>query len=224
MLEPIARQLSADDARALTEGVKRDAEALWRKLLDLYEGAAHTALGYGSWHAYCSAEFGFRRSRAYQLLDVGRVVAAFDSTDVEPPATEAQARALAPVLRGRGRDQMIHVWDAATGALRIKRPDGTSQMKVTQKQVERAVDEWVQREMRPPRRPTINRDRKVTEREIRKLSAGETRVGYIREAVLEATELLRGAQECDLPALRDARPDLRRLLADALAALEGVGG
>lgn len=94
-----AATLSRDEARTLTDEVRGDAERLWRKLVELYEGKAHVALGYGSWHAYCSAEFGMKQSRAYQLLDAGRVVAALDSTNVESPPNEGQARALRPLLR-----------------------------------------------------------------------------------------------------------------------------
>ena len=39
----MARALT--EARSLTDEVKRDAQALWEKLLALYEGGAHAALG-----------------------------------------------------------------------------------------------------------------------------------------------------------------------------------
>ena len=61
------------EARRLTNELKRDAQALWSKLIELYEGGAHTALNYASWHEYCSAEFGFGKSHSYRLLDAGRV-------------------------------------------------------------------------------------------------------------------------------------------------------
>ncbi len=40
--------LTALEARQLTEEVKADAQRLWAKLLNRYEGGAHTALGYSS--------------------------------------------------------------------------------------------------------------------------------------------------------------------------------
>ena len=49
--------LDADRARQLTDEVKADAAALWAKLLQLYEGNAHKALGYTSWAKYCRTEF-----------------------------------------------------------------------------------------------------------------------------------------------------------------------
>lgn len=86
--------LDEGDARRLTDEVKSDAATLWQKLLMLHEGGAHVALGYDSWHAYCSAEFGFGKSHAYRLLDAGRV-----HELVPQLGNEAQARELAPLLR-----------------------------------------------------------------------------------------------------------------------------
>lgn len=95
------RPLSTDDARTLTDEARADAQALWTKLLRLYDGGAHTALGYSSWGAYFKAEFGEGQSRGYQLLDAGRVLKRLQSTMVEwstplpLPANERQARELA---------------------------------------------------------------------------------------------------------------------------------
>jgi hypothetical protein len=66
--------LSRIDARRLTDEVKADAQRLWAKLLHLYEGGAHTALGYSSWAEYCEQEFHMSNGRAYQLLQAVRVV------------------------------------------------------------------------------------------------------------------------------------------------------
>jgi transposase-like protein len=96
-LEQLA--LTSIEARNLTDEVKADARSLWRKLLRLYEGGAHHALGYASWHAYCAAEFELGQSRSYQLLDAGRVIDALDSTPGgTAPTHEKQARALVPLL------------------------------------------------------------------------------------------------------------------------------
>ena len=65
---------TAIEARRLTDEVKADAKRLWAKLLSLYEGGAHTALGYTSWAAYCEQEFRMSQGRAYQLLRAARVV------------------------------------------------------------------------------------------------------------------------------------------------------
>lgn len=88
--------MAPEVARSLTEEVKADAAALWTKLLRLYEGGAHTALGYSSWGDYCRDEFDFGKSQAYRILDAARVV---DAVPQLGNAPEAVARELVPVLR-----------------------------------------------------------------------------------------------------------------------------
>lgn len=91
--------LSRDEARTLTDEVRDDAEKLWRKLAKLYEGGAHLALGYSSWHSYFEAEFGGSRRAAYRLLDAARVAEALDECPpgTPPIPTEKHARMLAPL-------------------------------------------------------------------------------------------------------------------------------
>jgi len=91
--------LSTDHARRLTDEVKADAAALWSKLLTLYEGEAHAALGYASWADYYSAEFGQSASRGYQLLDAARVHRLLGQSTFVEPVREAVARELVPVMR-----------------------------------------------------------------------------------------------------------------------------
>ena len=79
-------------ARRLTDEVRADAAALWEKLLELYEGKAHKALGYASWGAYFTAEFGQHGSYGYRLLDAARVAKTFNS-----PIGESKARELLPL-------------------------------------------------------------------------------------------------------------------------------
>jgi 16S rRNA G966 N2-methylase RsmD len=105
--------LSQDEARRLTEEVKRDVRALWVKLDRLYGGGAHRALGYASWHQYCREEFRIgSKSRAYELLDAGRVTAALarHSDTSELPKNDRQAKALAPLLRRRGEAEVVAAW------------------------------------------------------------------------------------------------------------------
>ena len=54
---PTPRDLSADEARSLTDRIKLDAGQLWDKIVIAYQGRAHTALGYASWDEYCATEF-----------------------------------------------------------------------------------------------------------------------------------------------------------------------
>lgn len=100
--------MTPPQARALTDRIRADAEALWSRLLDAYERGVHTALGYESWHAYMKVEFGKGRSAAYQLLSAGRVARAIEahSADADSIALKSEnvARALAPVLRQKGAE------------------------------------------------------------------------------------------------------------------------
>lgn len=110
MSEVAVARLSLEQARDLTEEVKADAAALWAKLLALYEGEAHIALGYSSWGDYYAEEFGGGKSRGYQLLDSARVIGSLpDSTNVERPASESVARELVPVLR-EDPEKVEEVW------------------------------------------------------------------------------------------------------------------
>lgn len=92
--------LTRDAARAMTDEVKADALHLWDKLLGLYEGGAHAALGYGSWGEYYEREFGESAGRGYQLLRSAEVrhLLAECTTVHSLPANEAVARELAPLL------------------------------------------------------------------------------------------------------------------------------
>lgn len=105
---------TAETARALTDEVKADAQALWRKLLRLYEGAAHTALGYSSWAEYCRAEFDMGRARAYQMLEAAQAVDTLEAAvqHVGLPTNDRQARELTP-LRDEP-ERMGVAWEAAT--------------------------------------------------------------------------------------------------------------
>lgn len=105
---------SAEEARALTDEVKGDAQALWAKLLRLYEGKAHEALGYASWGTYYEAEFGGSKSAGYRLLEAARVVDAIPNVGngASPPPTVHHAEALVPVLR-EDRGQVAEVWAEA---------------------------------------------------------------------------------------------------------------
>lgn len=113
MKAEVTAALSKDEARSLTDEVKADAAALWAKLLRLYEGGAHTVLGYSSWGAYYEAEFGQSGKRGEQLLRAARVVKALEDTSVSPPASEAVARELAPTLKDRGAGAVRETWSQA---------------------------------------------------------------------------------------------------------------
>ncbi len=92
----IARALTADEARVLTDRVKQDAAALWTKVLALYEGEAHVALGYASWAEYTKAELDLSKSQGYRLLSAARVTRSVAQSPMgERPANERVAREIA---------------------------------------------------------------------------------------------------------------------------------
>lgn len=104
--------LSEKAARKLTDDIKRTADNLSDKLVQAYDGRAWSALGYTSWRDYAADEFDMSQSRAYQLLDMGRVMQALESagsTIVERP-NEAQARELAPLKDDP--EKLAKVWKA----------------------------------------------------------------------------------------------------------------
>jgi hypothetical protein len=108
--------LTAIDARRLTDEVKADAQRLWAKLLSLYEGKAHTALGYSSWAAYCEQEFHISKTRAHRMLQAARVINELPigtSLQVIPqiPKNEAIARELAPLLDNP--KELTDAWNTA---------------------------------------------------------------------------------------------------------------
>jgi phage N-6-adenine-methyltransferase len=125
----LAAPLGTLEARRLTNEVKADAAALWAKLLRLYEGGAHTALGYPSWADYCRDEFDMGKSHAYRLLDAGRVAELLEphspigewrlrrttasrphgGTSAVGPLNESVARELVPVLR-EDPEEVEGVW------------------------------------------------------------------------------------------------------------------
>jgi VRR-NUC domain-containing protein len=148
--------LGPSEARRLTDEIKRDAEALWGKLVELYDGGAHTALGYSSWQAYCETEFGFGRSQSYRLLEAGRVAELVPHGGMN----ERQARELAPLLRDQDMDGIVEVWSelraqhgedmtaekvrTAVEKRQASKPESSPTTDVTEKQFMAAVIEMAQ--------------------------------------------------------------------------------
>jgi len=93
--------LSPEDARDLTDTIRSASEMMWMLIMRAHQGRAWESLGYETWEGYVRAEFDMSRSRSYQLLDQGKVIASIgaalpDGTDVS--LTEAAARDLKTVL------------------------------------------------------------------------------------------------------------------------------
>ena len=115
--------LSESHARTLTDEVKRDVEEVWLKLLQLYEGEAHLALGYSSWGDDCKREFNLSRTAAYRNVHAGRVVKVLDQSqngDWRRP-NESQARELARLLGWP--EKVRQVWESVSAE-----PNPTAEM------------------------------------------------------------------------------------------------
>lgn len=115
MSTAITPTLSAEEAQELTDEVRAELAALWTKVLELYEGGAHLALGYGSWRAYWAAEFGGQGARGEQYVRAGRVARALTEAGLPTPANDTVARKLTPVLR-HAPQELAGVWSRAVQA------------------------------------------------------------------------------------------------------------
>lgn len=98
----IAVPLTTDQARVLTDTIRSTSEVLYVLLARAHAGKAYEALGYSSFADYVRDEFDMSRSRAYQVLDQSRVIAAIESaapdgTDL-PVISEAAARDLKSII------------------------------------------------------------------------------------------------------------------------------
>ena len=106
----VGLQMTAEEARSITDDVKADLVALWTKLYWLHKGNAHLSLGYSSWGAYYEAEFGESPKRGDQLVRAAKVVEALRDTNVSLPRSESVARELVPVLNAEGEEAVEEVW------------------------------------------------------------------------------------------------------------------
>jgi hypothetical protein len=129
-------RLSPVEARTLTDEVKHDVVALREKLLRLYEGGAHLALGYTSWRAYWEAEFETHWRTGYRELEAARVDRVVGPW-ANGPLPERQARELVPLL-GRP-DELVAVVLEARGRYGDR---------LTGEKLGRVIDERMQLERR----------------------------------------------------------------------------
>ncbi|EST17884.1 hypothetical protein [Streptomyces roseochromogenus] len=81
--EPAQPPLTTTQAREVTtrlreamDDVRRSMAVLAARVRDAHAARVWLPLGYGTWEAYCDAEFGISRAQAYRLLDVARTLAA----------------------------------------------------------------------------------------------------------------------------------------------------
>lgn len=103
--------LSAEEARDLTARINSTAGDLCLLLVEAHDRQAWRSLGYDSWRSYATSELTISQSKAYRVLDVGRVTQAllavvadnapedFSQIRENPPLiNETAAREIKPVL------------------------------------------------------------------------------------------------------------------------------
>lgn len=107
--------LSADDARELTDRIKAGVEVVWHLIVEAYNRGAHRALGYSSWDDYCTREFGTSRIRlpkedrqevVASLRDSGlsiRAIAA--ATGIGTKQVHAMSQVLSPTTADEDEDE-----------------------------------------------------------------------------------------------------------------------
>lgn len=96
-----ATPLTLDEARELTDHIRSTADVLYVLIYRAHAGRAWEALGYNTWAAYVQEEFNISRSRAYQILDQAKVIAAIEAATPEGTdlsISEAAARDLKSVI------------------------------------------------------------------------------------------------------------------------------
>ena len=59
--EIVPDELTPEQARKLTDKIRVNLDGIWELVTEAYTAGAHRALGYASWDAYCTTEFGSNR-------------------------------------------------------------------------------------------------------------------------------------------------------------------
>lgn len=91
---------TAEEARALTDRIKRAAHDFEQLVWEAHQRRAWKVLGFGSWNDYVRAEFTVSRSYGYRLIQFVEVKATIADSEVSPigdtplPERESQVRPL----------------------------------------------------------------------------------------------------------------------------------
>lgn len=149
--------MSEEEARSLTDEVKADAHTLWTKLLRLFEGNAHKALGYRTWAAYYEAEFGGSARESHRLLAAGRVLESLEpegfrgeGSPGSPLLNEATARELQPLLRN-GADAVREAYEEAVEQAGGEKPTASQMREVVRRR--RQIEVVPEPDPVPPPKP-----------------------------------------------------------------------
>ena len=102
-------------ARRLTEHIRTATRQVCLLLLEAHERRVWVVLNYTRWEDYVATEFGFSRSRSYELLDQGRVILALQ---------EAACLTQIPDISGYTASQIKHCLPEITENIRARVQDG----------------------------------------------------------------------------------------------------
>lgn len=101
-------RLNRREAEQITHQIRSSATHLWLLVCEAHDRRAWQALGYPTWREYVTVELRMSESRAYQLVDTGRVVRVAqqvlgldpNTLELAPTAREtARAKANLPALK-----------------------------------------------------------------------------------------------------------------------------
>ena len=106
--------LTPDEAREMTEQVKRGIRALQVIMLELFERKAYKALGYRGWRAYCSAELKMDSNYVEKTLMAGRVAREVGAVTLTAGAARVLRRLPTPQERRKAYEEVIASGKRAT--------------------------------------------------------------------------------------------------------------
>lgn len=110
-------------ARRLTERIRTATRQVCLLLLEAHERRGWVVLSYTRWEDYVATEFGFSRSRSYELLDQGRVILAVQ---------EAARLSKIPDISGYTASQIKHCLPEVTEKIRASAQDGGGEVSMRQ--------------------------------------------------------------------------------------------
>lgn len=145
MTDIATTELTADEARELTNEIKASAERMYALLLRAHEGRAWSALGYDSWREYAMAEFGMSQSHAYRLLDQARVIRVIEA-DADSPIGELPNESQARELTKLPESEQPDAWRTALERTNGK-PTAAAVREVSEEQKKRAAEQRDAREV-----------------------------------------------------------------------------
>lgn len=103
----IVADITADEARQITDQIKVAVEGAWHLIKRAYETRAWAALGYSSWDDYCTREFGTSRLKLPRE-DRQEIVASLRDSGLSLRAIEAATGVSRPTIIKDLRDEVVN--------------------------------------------------------------------------------------------------------------------